>query len=517
MATSYTGKAIERLISEDFVTTLDTKGNLVINGTTYADETSFFSFVTTNVETLWKQQHKQIFGQLNLMFTTSILNGVKARIKAQNPNFASNGTYDMTTKIDYQNYIQLRDMKTGIKIMWNTKTDKYVDLDPSVWESEIPKVTPEIKAARFLPVILKYNPKSGENKKVIEYGSEYVYEVNTYVRPKWVEMEAIGEKPSNLFFDILSHLFPDKECQKYVVYWIHTALKHRNQTYLLLNSGMGTGKGTLAQLIENLIGSDNTFKTSEEFFDTRFNGELYQKRLVFFDEVPVNSTTRTKLKYYANDRIHIEQKGQEPRYMENYASFIIASNHDHNAQLMSNDRRFSVPKITDERLDPDLAQEFHKLIRDTKELAKIGNWIMSQGEKMDKEGLFTPFSAYKSDKFHKLCINALSDWQTWTLRMLQNPNSLPDELKEQIKEDSHNRLSLKEFQKQFKRENGADARIGGESRMRGFLNDQLDEKGKPYGEIKRKSGFAMVKFMDKYCLDINDGESSEDEEEWDDL
>lgn len=520
MATSYTGKAIERLLSDDYVTTLTPSGNLSINGTEYKTEAEFFSFITTNVTFIWNQKHNEIFGQLNMMFSTKILNGVKNRIKAQNPNFASNGTYDMTSKIAYTDYIQLRDMRSGIKIMWDTTTDKYADLDPSVWEAQIPKLTPEIKEARFLPVLLKYNPRSTTNKRKVEYGSSLVYEVNTYVRPSWMDVSEFKDKPNELFFKLLSHLFPNKECQKYVVYWIYTAMKHRNQTYLLLNSGMGTGKGTLAQLIENLIGADNTFKTSEEFFDTRFNGELYQKRLVFFDEVPINSHTRTKLKYYANDRIHIEQKGQEPRYMDNFASFVIASNHDHNAQLMSNDRRFSVPEITDARLDVDTATSFHKLIKNKGELAAIGNWILIQGEKMDKAEEFSPFLAYKTKKFHKLCINALSDWQTWTIRMLQNPDKLPDDLKEQLLEDEHKRIPLKEFQKQFKRENGADARIGGESKMRGFLNDQLDENGQPYGEIRRKDGFAMVKFMDKYCVNLEEefGKTTEpDEEDWEDL
>lgn len=129
--------------------------------------------------------------------------------------------------------------------------------------------------------------------------------------PYWKKLEPPENvKLPEIVKKYLAHLFPDKESREFVFDWIYTAMTSRNQTYLVLNSNMGTGKNTLVELIKNLVGASNTFSFSVEYFDSRFNSEIAEKRLVFLDEVPINERTKDKLKYMINDVISIEARAR---------------------------------------------------------------------------------------------------------------------------------------------------------------------------------------------------------------
>jgi len=324
-----------------------------------------------------------------------------------------------------------------------------------------------------LQKLITYNPFNIKSRRTRMYKGQEIYEFNSHVPPEWRKSDCPKDlKPHELWFRIMEHLFPNEDCREFVYHWIYTMLTTRNQTILTLVSVMGTGKGVLYEILEHLIGEHNSQKQSEGYFKSQFNNELRNKRLVGFDEVPILPKYKENFKFVLNNNITIESKGKNVEgTVKNHASIVVMNNQFTQNYLVSKDRRFSVPDITDtpmnEVIDDMEVEKFLMDLHNEPEIIRhIGHYILKYGQS-DK---YTEFSCYKNDKFYKLVVLSLTEWQRFVYNVVVSKEK-----------ESYSFSDLK-----FEYEDATGSRkFPGEKTMQIFLDEFRDRDGDLIADVDK--------------------------------
>ena len=153
--------------------------------------------------------------------------------------------------------------------------------------------------------INKIDPKT----KVSENGKNYVKHFEKYVN----EVLTGGNKQ---LFDIIM-----KFCAK--------TIRREKATIavILVGSQEGTGKTTLAKILESILGVENVWYPSDETL-MRFNFGAYGKALLCFEETEgVKGKVFSILKNMTtNDRYHFEKKNKDAQDLQNISNVFISSN-----------------------------------------------------------------------------------------------------------------------------------------------------------------------------------------------
>lgn len=285
-----------------------------------------------------------------------------------------------------------------------------------------------------------------------------------------------------MFVELMEHVFADQESIEYVYSWIYFALTDRNHCYLLMHADQGIGKGTLCSVLSKLVGDSNFATSDKDAFESRFNGELMYKRMVFFDELFVTAERMSKIRALTNKYVRYEAKGQQAADLENFASFIISNNTDSKSGeknlLTYEDRRFSVPNMGKGNLLLTKGQEwidkiYHKIEEDPEFIANIGWWIMDHGD----QGKYTPTQPLKTDTFYALVENALSNWQRNIIEKIESRKNY-----------RYNIAKLKE-----------ELRGTGRIKLSNFLDNHKDRDGDNYGYVGQDSdGTRYIYVHEKY-------------------
>ena len=207
----------------------------------------------------------------------------------------------------------------------------------------------EFIRAGSVPYLTHYDPHSAERF----YKEGDVYYINTYEPPFWKstyqDTEPSLPVPLAMLFE---HLFPIPAERDFVHGWIYNSLFRRAETYLYLSGGQGSGKTTLAKLLTRLHGIQNTSNPRLKTMKKEFNTFFQSKTFMYLDEFSAHSKTdKDELKYNINSTIQIEGKGTNAQdLVPNRLSFLIMNNVRSALHLEPIDRRFSVPKVSDEQL-----------------------------------------------------------------------------------------------------------------------------------------------------------------------
>jgi hypothetical protein len=265
--------------------------------------------------------------------------------------------------------------------------------------------------------VLEFNPYSLEKKRVGDAGKLIL---NMYKAPYWRTAEFTGTPSIPPFFDkLLNHLFPTEGHKEYVLAWICRAVLGRNNTILTLVGAKGIGKTLLASTVGNLVGKKYYAVVGNSILTEKFNSPMKNNRLLFLDEVVAkNQEELSKLKSYVNKYIPIEEKGVDTETKENFNSIILSCNVDDNIGLQADDRRYSVPDLTDINLmaimNEDEINEFAQDIEEEESttLQELGNWILDNGEEyMEK---YPDYSPLKSKSFYHIVRSNMALWQIFT-------------------------------------------------------------------------------------------------------
>lgn len=252
-------------------------------------------------------------------------------------------------------------------------------------------------------------------------GSATTWHVNYYIPPRWRFVEALP-KFHGFIFTLINHLFPNESEREYVLDWLHYALAYRNDTMLCLIGPRGTGKGILLKdILSALIGEDYREIVNQEILTDKFNGAFKNKRYVFFDEVDISGDRElNKIKAFCNDKIAMEEKGEDSETIDNYTSLGLSSNNKKEFRAEPQERRFSVPEVVEKPLLEVIPEEeveaFCKRIAEPEslEIAEFGNWLLQRVPR------YSSRKPLKGAYFFNLCRLSMPEWKTYIIDFFIN-------------------------------------------------------------------------------------------------
>jgi len=294
----------------------------------------------------------------------------------------------------------------------------------------IPENEAALTARKVVP---EYRPraKRGVFTEVADTGDE-INVLNTYLPPSWMSYE--GEVPDRLpkvFEALVNHLFPLKIEREFFFHWLHGSLFGRAMTYLILCGTGGTGKNRLKLVMRALHGHRNTVDGKRSTLRDKFNSQLADSTLAWFDELSYDSDMENVMKEVQNDSISIERKGKDAtRSTRIYASLVVSNNKPRDNHILFDARKFVPLQIADTRLDSVMTKKEMDILTnsvenwssplfDVKFIAQIGRWVQKHGKSNRPE--WAQYE-YKGPMFYKLAHTSMTRWQkkAATVMLLQD-------------------------------------------------------------------------------------------------
>jgi hypothetical protein len=207
------------------------------------------------------------------------------------------------------------------------------------------------------------------------------------------------------FLEFMRYLIPSEREREDVLKWSATLIARPDvkMTYglLLISETHGVGKTTLTKILTRLVGMPNCSFPDMEEIDSKFTSWRAFKRLVVVAELYSGHSDKTynKLKSVATDEdTHVERKYEQPFYVRNHAHVVVMSNSMRALKLDDRDRRWYVPRVTEETRPLEYWQSLHDWL-DEDGLTKIAHWARSYVTKHGhvQRGLHAPASERKRE------------------------------------------------------------------------------------------------------------------------
>jgi len=179
------------------------------------------------------------------------------------------------------------------------------------------------------------------------------FEIQKYTPNNIIDKKDIYIK---VFEDHLKNLTNNEEnSYNFLLQWIaHLIIKpnKRSKICVVLQGIPGTGKTTLYELINSIMGSGFCYSTArpENTIFDRFNSCLKDKILVNINEPDFNSFKSGFEEFKSlitDNKFCLEDKGMPKLELSNYMSFIITTNNEKLFTLSADDRRFYFIKTND--------------------------------------------------------------------------------------------------------------------------------------------------------------------------
>jgi len=472
-----------QLLIDDFTSNhkITTKGTtkFVIDGKIVEKINLFKTYIETDLKLFKKHGLLDDFiswdGQEKADIADRVTNAVaRSLTKELSDKIGSAALPDSNVTLhDYEMFI---DVVTNNEILVHRKTGDISQLHPRIWDRLLSKE----EKALLPPKIgyLTFDPYQIEPYVMSELDGSQVLQLNLYIPPKWMLEEGTHKRISltpdevedlecpEEIMDFMSHLFPEEKCRDFVFSWMHFALVSRSETYLVLNGKKGAGKGVFCDvLLSNLVGENNYRLAPESILDSIFNSSLDKTRMLVMDEIKVNTISHlNRLKKYINSKQNIEKKGIDAdKVVETFSSNVISNNSIMDMLLEWDERRFSVPEITEIPLlsiwDQDEIDEFVAAMKDPIVQKQFGFWILHKAKKENA----TAFSLWKGDRFNTIVYFSLAEWKKTIVDVILSRQ-----------EES---ISVKELKKDYKnRVESTNSRFPAKmKRIESFLEDYLHE------------------------------------------
>lgn len=208
-----------------------------------------------------------------------------------------------------------------------------------------PKQIRTLLASQAYPVAYGWGPKPGKGD--FWYAQDGKLYLNTYHPPTL--QPSPGDYPT--IERVLAHLTDhDPAGQEWLCHWI--ASKLQDPTYVpkvavVLATSPGAGKGTLATIIQEMLGPKNCATIKQQELESRFNARWIDKLFVLADEVKSAENFRdisNLLKVLIDGKeLESEAKGINQRAVRNNLMWIFASNDRISpVTIEGGDRRYTV-------------------------------------------------------------------------------------------------------------------------------------------------------------------------------
>lgn len=208
------------------------------------------------------------------------------------------------------------------------------------------------KRAESAAAGLKFDPSSKAGRIAGGYNADFI---NTHVGPGIEPMDG----DCSILQAYFDHAFPDLDDQKKVVRWAATLVCHpeiKMHYSLLLIGKQGVGKSTLADILTPLIGEWNCSRPNIKMVsEGNFNEWCAHKRVAVIAEVHEGHGGKgyDRLKDVITDAtIDVHKKYQDTYSIDNWMHIIACSNSMRALKLDGEDRRWLVPRVTEQTRDP---------------------------------------------------------------------------------------------------------------------------------------------------------------------
>ena len=278
-------------------------------------------------------------------------------------------------------------------------------------------VIPDYRPRGFPGVTPEKNPLTEE--------MENIY--NTYIPPDWAQWKQENPKawsklpaaPPTLVMKLLQHLIPLPDERRYFYAWLYASLTSRSYVYLVMCGAPGAGKNRLKLVLRALHGRDNTNDGKKSTLDGRFNAQLSQGTLTWFDELKYNEEMENVMKEIQNDYLSIEKKGVDAtRSSTIHSSMVISNNKPRDNHIAFDARKFAPIVLAAKDLRHSMTDtEIDLLTRkvdigkpdyDVKFVAQIAKWILKVGDRYLQKW---PNLEYRGPMFWTLAHTSMARWQ----------------------------------------------------------------------------------------------------------
>lgn len=251
---------------------------------------------------------------------------------------------------------------------------------------------------------------------------------NSYIPAHWdiwrrrnpIAWKKLPAKPPALVMKLLKHVIPSAEERGYFYAWAYESIVRRSYVYLVLCGAPGVGKNRIKLLMRALHGVKNSADGKKETLganQSKFNSQMENNTLIWFDELKYGPDMEPRMKEYQNDSASIEKKGEDAtRSTEIHCSMVISNNYPRDNYILFNSRKFAPlvlgdGPLTNSMTSDEIAELSRKLedkTRDDKFVAQIAKWILSIGEKYSAKW---PNLEYQGPKYWELAHTSMSRWQ----------------------------------------------------------------------------------------------------------
>lgn len=247
--------------------------------------------------------------------------------------------------------------------------------------------------------VLKYVP--GEQPGIYGGSSSGLY-INTFL-PTNIKSEKGDDAP---WIDFMKALIPDDGDRFELLRWIATLVARPDikmlYGVLMISEMQGVGKGTLGEkVLAPLVGDTNvSFPSEQEIVESNYNYWLAHKRLAVVHEIYAGNSSKAynKLKSTITDKNLTVQKKYQANYdVENCIHVYANSNSFRAIKLSMDDRRWFVPKVSEEKRPPEYWEAFNVWLTQEGGLSIILAWAIDFVETHGPvpRGADAPWSALK--------------------------------------------------------------------------------------------------------------------------
>lgn len=336
---------------------------------------------------------------------------------------------DPDKKVDIEIPPDMENLTLNMNLSAKSKDDKFFLTHPDETISEVTgeiylminQISPLEAAAVARKVIPEYLPRSEAGVSELTVGGKPRTVFNTYTPPEWttVNMDKVyAEHLPILFKKLVKHLFPLAKERDFFLKWLYHSLFKRSYTFLVLCGAPGTGKNRLKLVLRALHGHVNTVDGKKSTLVERFNSQLSEATLAWFDELHYDMEMENVMKELQNDTISIERKGVDAtKGTRIYSSIVISNNKPRDNYIAFDARKFAPLVVRNERLETSMTlEEIDELTRKVEDekspdfdpmfLAQIVKWIQKYGD--DKRW---PNLEYRGPMFWSLAHTSMSKWQ----------------------------------------------------------------------------------------------------------
>jgi hypothetical protein len=175
------------------------------------------------------------------------------------------------------------------------------------------------------------------------------------------------------FLEFIQHLIPDADDRTEVLRWCATLIARpeirMSYGVLLISQVQGVGKGTLGEaILTPLVGAWNvSFPDEQQVTESAFNSWLAHKRLAVIHEIYAGQSTKAynRLKSVITDRLITVNEKYMPSYtLENRIHVFACSNSTNALRLDDDDRRWLVPRVTEDTQPAEYWRKIHEWLND---------------------------------------------------------------------------------------------------------------------------------------------------------